>query len=213
MTTFKVERIVEVDTENVMKLLRRTFFIDEPLNKAIGLCEPDGCPELEDYCLKTLPGLSHKALDEDGNIVGVLINGVTPVAEDHELKILLENCKNPKFKKVLQILVLRDKEARIWEKYPQEKDMLEVKIAATAPEARNRGVMTILTHEAEKTAKENGIKLIRMDTSSAYSSSTAERLGFTCLYSKPYAEILLDGNPVILPDPPHVNDKVFVKQL
>ncbi|VVC92356.1 unnamed protein product [Leptidea sinapis] len=292
MTTFKVERIVEADTENVMKLLRRTFFIDEPLNKAIGLCEPDGCPELEDYCLKTLPGLSHKALDEDGNIVGVLINGVTPVAEDHELKILLENCKNPKFKKVLQILVLRDKEARIWEKYPQEKDMLEVKIAATAPEARNRGpggdcpelehmcrnalpglsfkavdaqgnivgvlingitpkqfleyrennaaiwkqfpndsqffeikvaatdpnwrnkgIMNVLVASAEELAKKEGVRLVRLDASSDYSAKAALKLGFKIIYTKPFNEIIVDGKPLIVPDPPHIVDRVFVKEL
>lgn len=52
-----------------------------------------------------------------------------------------------------------------------------------------------------------------MDTSSAYSAMSAEKLGFICMYSAPYIELKLDGRPLIVPEPPHVDDRVYVKTM
>lgn len=58
---------------------KRFFFVDEPLNQAINLLEtPESrCCELENYAAGTLhDGVSVAAVDNDGQFVGVVINGI-----------------------------------------------------------------------------------------------------------------------------------------
>lgn len=65
-----------------ISLLSRTFYIDEPLNQAVALCETEKCAELDEYCTHSmLEGLSFKAVNGEGNIVGVMISGVCPLKE------------------------------------------------------------------------------------------------------------------------------------
>lgn len=50
-----------------------------------------------------------------------------------------------------------------------------------------------------------------MDTSSAYSALSAKRLGFTCIHSALYTDLKMDGQPILVPEAPHVEDSVYVK--
>ncbi|KAM3960216.1 arylalkylamine N-acetyltransferase 1 [Aphomia sociella] len=216
--SYTVARIGEEDVQDVMNLLQKTFYIDEPLNETVELCSTGtSCPELDEYCTHSLlEGLSFKAIDGEGNIIGVLINGICPIKEDDNGNDLLSQalrCKNPKFQKILHILALREEGSRLWEKYPQEQHLVEVKVAATDLNWRKRGVMNTLLRETEKAIVQKGINLLRMDTSSAYSAMSAERLGFTCVYQALYSELKLDGQPLIVPKSPHLYDKVFIKKL
>lgn len=60
---------------DVINHLRHNFFADEPLNKAVGLCQPgDSHYELEQHCLQTLKqGYSRMMIDNKGT-VGIPIN-------------------------------------------------------------------------------------------------------------------------------------------
>ncbi|XP_075976711.1 arylalkylamine N-acetyltransferase 1-like isoform X2 [Anticarsia gemmatalis] len=213
--SYEVKLMRKEDADDVMELLRRTFFIDEPMNQAVGLCAEGSCAELDDYCVHALDGeLSFKAVDKEGNIVGVMINEICPVKENAISNTYLSNaqsCQNPKFQKILYVLAKREDSAKIWERFPHEENFVDVKIAATDPKWRKRGIMNELLKATEKLTTEKGIRLLRMDTSSAYSAMTAERLGFTCISSTPYLDIKMDGRPIIVPEPPHVNDSVYVK--
>ncbi|OWR51300.1 N-acetyltransferase 2 [Danaus plexippus plexippus] len=63
--------------EAVIRHLRDSFFADEPLNKAVGLCQR-GQPHaaLERLCLATIAdGLSVAAVERD-TVLGVALNGV-----------------------------------------------------------------------------------------------------------------------------------------
>lgn len=68
---FKYVKIEPDRYDDVIKYLKFTFFSDEPLNKAIKLCEPgEGHHDLEKHCRKTLEdGLSLMALTDDGDQV------------------------------------------------------------------------------------------------------------------------------------------------
>ncbi|XP_059062791.1 uncharacterized protein LOC131855533 [Achroia grisella] len=216
--TYTVEPVCADDVQNVMKLLKKTFYIDEPLNETVELCDTDGiCAELDEYCTHSLlEGLSFKAIDNEHNIVGVIINGISPLKEDDNGNDLLsqaQRCQNKKFQKILHILALREQSARLWEKFPEEQRLVEVKVVATDQNWRKRGIMTALVKETERVTEQKGIRLIRMDTSSAYSAMSAERLGFTCVYQVLYSELKLDGKPLIVPKSPHLYDKVFIKKI
>ncbi|XP_045499786.1 arylalkylamine N-acetyltransferase 1-like [Colias croceus] len=217
MSSYTIERIVEDDTEEVMKLLRRNFFLDEPINKKLQYCTSvdDDCPDLDEYCRSTLPGISFKAIDADGKIIGVLINGISAVDYPIDYDTMIANCTNPKFKKILNILLIREQNAQLAKRYPNENKLFEVKLAATDSNWRNKGIMNKLMEEAEKSARDLGIRLLRIDTSSEYSAKAALKFGFTCLYERAYKDIKLPGEsePIIVPDPPHVTDKVFIKEL
>ena len=56
-------------------LIKFFFFIqDEPLNYYLQLGE---CKDLEDYCKKSIPdACSYKAVNSNGEIVGVYLNGI-----------------------------------------------------------------------------------------------------------------------------------------
>ncbi|XP_063384959.1 uncharacterized protein LOC134671112 [Cydia fagiglandana] len=217
--TFTIEPVEQGDVEDVMKLLKKTFYIDEPLNSAVGLIasENETCSELDEYCSHSLmEGLSFKAVDSEHNIVGVMISGVLPLKEADDGTDLLsqaQRCKNPKFKKILYILAQRETGAKLWEKFPQEQRLVEVKVAATDPGWRRLGIMNDLLNTTEQATAQRNIRLIRMDTSSAYSAKSAERFGFTCVYKALYTDIKMDGRPIIVPEPPHVEDRVYVKKL
>ncbi|XP_069359948.1 arylalkylamine N-acetyltransferase 1-like isoform X2 [Maniola hyperantus] len=195
-----------------------TFYIDEPLNLAVGMClDSQPCPELDSYCTSSLyEGFSFKATDDDGNVVGAMINGVCPLKEEDDGNDLLsqaQRCTNPKFQKILYILARRETGAKLWEKFPADQKVVEVKVAATDPNWRRRGIMNALLEETEKAIKEQGIRLIRLDTSSAYSAMSAEHYGYTCYYRALYKDIKMDGQPLVVPAPPHLEDRVYVKEL
>ncbi|KAI5643305.1 hypothetical protein NE865_04723 [Phthorimaea operculella] len=251
---YTISLVQQTDAEAVMTLLRRTFYIDEPLNAAVGLCDNNApTPELDEYCTHSLlEGLSFKAVDDQGNIVGVMISGVVPLKEEangNDLHSQAQRCKNPKFQRILHILARREENARLWEKFPKDQNAVEVMVAATDPSWRRKGIMINLLRETEKATLAKGIRLLRMDCSSHYSALSAEHLGFTCYYSCKkatlakgirllrmdcsshysalsaehlgftcyysckYTDIKLDGAPIILPAEPHVDDRVYVKQL
>jgi hypothetical protein len=83
-----VQKVHSDSTNHIPTLLifldiSRTFYVDEPLNDAVQLWSEDSpCVELDEYCTHSLlEGLSFKAVDKHGNIVGVTISGVIPLNE------------------------------------------------------------------------------------------------------------------------------------
>ncbi|KOB72028.1 Arylalkylamine N-acetyltransferase [Operophtera brumata] len=104
--------------------------------------------KLDEYCTHSmLEGLSFKAVDGEGNIVGAMISGVCPLKEDDNGNDLLsqaERCTNKKFQKILYILARREAGAKLWEKFPQDKSCVEIKVAATDPAWRRKGIMNKL---------------------------------------------------------------------
>nr|ADD70323.1 arylalkylamine N-acetyltransferase type 1 protein [Bombyx mori]ADQ28098.1 arylalkylamine N-acetyltransferase short mutant [Bombyx mori] len=76
---YTIQRLTYNDRDLVLKFLRRFFFRDEPMNLAVNLLEtPESrCTELDDYAAATLSdGVSVAAVDENGDYVGVIINGI-----------------------------------------------------------------------------------------------------------------------------------------
>lgn len=63
-------KITDDRYDDVIKYLRYTFFVDEPLNKAMELCKPgEKHAESEKYALKTMEeGLSIVAVSEDNEV-------------------------------------------------------------------------------------------------------------------------------------------------
>ncbi|XP_038220388.1 dopamine N-acetyltransferase-like [Zerene cesonia] len=212
---YSVSRVTQSDVEDIMKFMKRIFFTSEPLCTTVGYCqsESEETPDMDDFLHSCLPDESIQAKDGDGNIVGVLICGPVPLLNPGVNLNELKSCRSPKYKKFVQMMFLREMILEIWNVYPNDDRVFEIKLACTDPKWRKKGIMNALMKEAENAAKELNIRLMRIDTTSAYSAKSAERLGFKCVFSRAYKDLTLDGKPLIVPAPPHVEDKVFVKEL
>ncbi|KAG6442464.1 dopamine N-acetyltransferase isoform X2 [Manduca sexta] len=211
-STYSIRRMTTNDRDLTLKYLRRFFFRDEPMNLAVNLLETSEsrCIELEDYAAGTLEdGVSVAAVDENGDFIGLIINGIARRKEvDYTDKSA--DCANPKFRRILRVLGHLDREARIWDHLPKScNTVLEVRIASTHSAWRGRGLMRVLCEESERIAKAIGAGALRMDTTSAFSAAAAERLGYKMIYRTQYADLPFAPQP----DPPHLHASVYIKEL
>ncbi|XP_060804134.1 arylalkylamine N-acetyltransferase 1 [Amyelois transitella] len=210
--SYSLRRLTKDDKEAIIKFLRRFFFQDEPMNLAVNLLEtPDSrCQELEEYSASTLEqGLSLATVDENGEIVGVILNGLAK-REEVDYADKSEDCSNEKFRRILKVLGHLDREAKIWEKLPEScTKVVEIRIASTHSAWRGRGLMRVLCEETERLAKSIGAGALRMDTTSAFSAAAAERLKYRRVYSVLYADLPYAPKP----EAPHLEARVYVKEL
>ncbi|XP_026730350.1 dopamine N-acetyltransferase-like isoform X2 [Trichoplusia ni] len=210
--SYTIKKITPEDKERMLKFLRRFFFRDEPMNLAVNLLETPECRclELEEYAASTLEdGVSVAAVDENGEYVGVIINGLAR-REEADYTDKSEECPNAKFRRVLRVLSHLEREARIWDKLPESCNLvMEVRIASTHTAWRGRGLMRVLCEETERIARSLGAGALRMDTTSAFSAAAAERLKYKKIYSTLYADLPYAPQP----EPPHLEARVYIKQL
>lgn len=116
-TNISIELITEDDAEEVLKMLKKFFFKDEPLNTFVDLGE---CKELEKYSTKSLhEHCSFKAVNSRGEIVGVNINGLInrPKETDEPPAKLADVCAHPKFKKIMALMDHVDENFNIFDLY------------------------------------------------------------------------------------------------
>ncbi|XP_032518102.1 arylalkylamine N-acetyltransferase 1-like isoform X1 [Danaus plexippus] len=209
---YTLRRLTPKDKDGVIEFMRRFFFRDEPLNFTINLLEtPESrCYELEDYTASSLAdGASVAAVDENGEFVGMVINGVVR-REEVDYTDKSEDCPHPKFKRILKLLGHLDREARIWDKLPLScHTAVEIRIASTHTDWRGRGLMRVLVEESERIAREIGAGAVRMDTTSAFSAAAAERLNYKNVYGLFYSDLPYAPHP----DPPHLEARVYLKEL
>lgn len=69
--------------------------------------------------------------------------------DGNDLLSQAKRCKNLKFQKILYILARREEYSRLWEKFPNDEKLVEIKVAATDPSWRRRGIMNLLVKETE----------------------------------------------------------------
>ncbi|KAK5643352.1 hypothetical protein RI129_007197 [Pyrocoelia pectoralis] len=140
---YHIRKITNAESEAVLEHLRKYFFRDEPLNLAVKLIEsPDSrCIELEEYSLKSIKeGNSIMAVTPCGKIVGVCLNGLINGKDTEEEET--EECNDPKFAKILEILEYCGKEGTnaVLHKYPDIGKVMFVKILSTDTEWRGMGI-------------------------------------------------------------------------
>ena len=90
---FTVVTISENRFSEVIDHLRLNFFADEPLNKAVGLCERgDSHYELEQHCLQTLKqGYSRMLVDQKGTVQAlIMINFTNSIFQNVPMFIYLK---------------------------------------------------------------------------------------------------------------------------
>lgn len=140
---YEIVKVKKEDAGRAIDFLNRFFFRDEPLNVEKNLLEtPEArCPELEEYSVKSIEeGCSLMAIDADGEIVGITVNGVQN-KDDPEEEFY---CPNPKFEKILKLLDTVDKQCDIFGQFPDINNVLIVKILSVDSSWRGRGIAKAL---------------------------------------------------------------------
>ncbi|XP_055636417.1 arylalkylamine N-acetyltransferase 1 isoform X1 [Toxorhynchites rutilus septentrionalis] len=212
-TNISIELIKEDDAEEVLKLLKKFFFKDEPLNTFVNLGE---CKELEKYSTKSLhEHCSFKAVNSRGEIIGVTLNGLVlkPSETDEPPAKLADGCEHPKFRKIMAMMDYIDEHFNIFELYQDVDRLLDVKIMSVDSRYRGFGIAGKLTDRTMQYVKENNIKLVQVLCSSHFSARVMEKLNFEEVYQLPYRDYLVNGEQVFDPEKPHSALKILVKKM
>ncbi|XP_055376448.1 arylalkylamine N-acetyltransferase 1-like isoform X2 [Condylostylus longicornis] len=207
-----IERVTEKDAVEVIALLKKFFFKDEPLNKAIDLGE---CKELEEYSLKCIPDkCSFKAVNTNGKIIGVFLNGILKKPDPNAEPIsLAEKCAHKKFKIIMSLMDYIDSKFNIFDLYPNADTILDGKIVSVDDEYRGCGIAGQLTEATLDYLKQNNIPVMHVMCSSHFSARVMEKLGFHEVYSLDYNDFLINGEVVLKPEPPHKSCRILVKEV
>ncbi|XP_065201618.1 arylalkylamine N-acetyltransferase 1-like isoform X1 [Planococcus citri] len=219
-TAYTIIPITNKDVEKVSLFLRKFFFRDEPLNVAVELLvEPNAtCQELEEYCVSCIPeGLSIMAVSPSGYLLGVCLNGSltrdsneNDNSKDHSI----EDCANPKFKKILQLLSTVTKLSDVFGHFPTAEKILDLRILSVDESCRGQGIAKALIDKTIEIAKEHNFPLIKVDCSSHYSAKAVSRLGFQSIFTLKYDDYVnSEGEKIFITKPPHTCVKTFVMPL
>lgn len=212
-TNISIELITEDDAEEVLKMLKKFFFKDEPLNTFVDLGE---CKELEKYSTKSLhEHCSFKAVNSRGEIVGVNINGLIsrPEESDEPPSKLADGCAHPKFKKIMALMDHVDENFNIFDLYQDVDRLLDIKIMSVDSNYRGLGIAGKLTDRTMEYVKENNIKLVHVLCSSHFSARVMEKMDFQEVYKLPYQDYLVNGEQVFEPAKPHVAVRILTKRI
>lgn len=212
-TNISIELITEDDAEDVLKMLKKFFFKDEPLNTFVDLGE---CKELEKYSTKSLhEHCSFKAVNSRGEIVGVNINGLIsrPKETDEPPAKLADGCAHPKFKKIMALMDHVDENFNIFDLYQDVDRLLDIKIMSVDSNYRGLGIAGKLTDRTMQYVKDNNIKLVHVLCSSHFSARVMEKMDFQEVYKLPYKDYLVNGEQIFDPAKPHVAVRILTKRI
>ncbi|KAG7302288.1 hypothetical protein JYU34_013784 [Plutella xylostella] len=213
----KMARFVPITvdmTGAVLTHLRESFFADEPLNAAVGLCERgQGHAALDRLCANTIrDGLSVAAVD--GNeILGVALNGILKPGDVEKSIENIQQSGDEKYNKIFKILYSVTHELDLFTTYGVDR-ILECRVVSVAESARGCRYGHELMKRSVDVAKEHGFKLFKVDATGAYSHRIANNLGLTTLRRVPYATYCDEHGQIVFPvSPPHEALNIMVLQL
>ncbi|XP_037954747.1 dopamine N-acetyltransferase isoform X2 [Teleopsis dalmanni] len=211
-SSYTIELIKPKDAEEVLTMLKKFFFKDEPLNTFLNLGE---CKELEEYSLKCIKDdCSFKAVDKNGKILGVFLNGLLKrPAPDAVPEKSAEGCEHPKFRKILAMMDYIEEEFNLFDLFPSVDVILDGKILSVDTNCRGLGIAGRLTEHTMNYMHEHNIKIFHVLCSSHYSARVMEKLGFHDVYRLNYADYKVNGQVVLAPAAPHVAARILVKDI
>ncbi|KAK7600811.1 hypothetical protein V9T40_008252 [Parthenolecanium corni] len=210
------KHIPEEKYNEVIEHLRSNFFADEPLNKAVKLCDHgEKHHDLEMHSLKTLEdNLSVMAIDSNTNrIIGVALNGIQNPNDIKAAKEELLRAKDEKYKNIFSFLYDINRDLNLFAKYRVDQ-IFECRILSVDQNYRGQGLAQRLLEKSLEVAEEAGIKLFKQDATSFYTQKIAENMGFVSVFELRYKAYRNDDGKIIFEtSEPHKFLKVMVKLL
>lgn len=209
---YTVEPLTEKDIPESLQFLKRFFFKDEPLNTSLDLGE---CKELEEYSVKCIPEhCSFKAVNPNGQMIGILLNGIIKKNNDgEEGQKLSDKCQHAKFKKILELMDYIDTKFNIFDLYPNAEKILDAKILSVDTSYRGMGIAGRLIEETIQYTKKNSIPVLHVLCTSHFSARVLEKLDFHEVFNLPYEKYVVNDEVVLNPAKPHVAARILVKDV
>ncbi|XP_050053423.1 arylalkylamine N-acetyltransferase 1-like isoform X2 [Aphis gossypii] len=205
------------DKQVVIEFLRKFFFRDEPLILGINMLDDnDSLAKLEKYCFNFVDnGLAFKAVSPNGDLIGVVLNNLTYRVDREKNNENEEDTKdNTKFNIITEFLDKVEREADVFQKFPNVDRVMDIKIISVDESFRGQGVCKALIDKTIEIALENECPMVYVECSSYFSAKAAERLGFECIYTLYFRDYLdKNGEVVFKTPPPHDSSKVYVLHL
>ncbi|XP_058837088.1 arylalkylamine N-acetyltransferase 1-like [Topomyia yanbarensis] len=210
----RLEVITSKYYDDVINHLRRTFFADEPLNKAVNLTRPgQGHRLLELHSLTTLKdNISIMAISHDGEIAGVALNGILHGNSDIEKSLdKLNDINDENFKKIFKLLYEQNYRINLFKQFDVDK-IFEIRILSVDSKFRGQGLAKILLKKSEELALERGFQVMKTDATGAFSQRVVSSLGFITKGEIKYTDYLdSNGDQIFVVEPPHEKLKIMCK--
>merc|ERR1712002_864731 len=185
----------------VHKLMYQSFHKDEPMTNHLGLCKgsfsiPDSDEMVEGLVLNH--NLSILATDRDTNTpLAVVLNGVM---EENEALVprseVIKSCIDPGFIPIASILhEVQLRSGAIFTKFKADR-LFDIKMIATAPEARGLGLATDLVHRSVELAACLGYKGCKTEATGTYSRKAFAKCGFDLVAEVKYSKFEVEEKKV-----------------
>ncbi|KAJ8683844.1 hypothetical protein QAD02_019636 [Eretmocerus hayati] len=197
--------------EHVLNHLRKNFYADEPLNRAVGLCNRgEAHAELDRHCASTLAhNCSCIIVDQkQSKIAGAALNGIVRKGDREECERRLAELKDSKFRSIFGLLYSIDEKVDLFERYNVD-ELFECRILSVQETYRGRGLANVLVENSIRIAQQAGFKVMKADATGIFSQKVFRKYGFDVVTEIPYSEV--DEN--LRPGPPHEALKLMVKVL
>jgi len=177
----------------VHKLMYQSFHKDEPMTNHLGLCKgsfsiPDSDEMVEGLVMNH--NLSILAVDRDTNTpLAVVLNGVM---EENEALVsrseVVDSCLDPGFIPIASILhEVQLMSGAIFTKYKADR-LFDIKMIATAPEARGLGLATDLVNRSVQLAACLGFRGCKTEATGDYSRKAFAKCGFDVVAEVKYSQ-------------------------
>ncbi|GAB0095829.1 hypothetical protein DMENIID0001_112590 [Sergentomyia squamirostris] len=207
MAEISYEVIKPEDADQVVAFIKKHFFEDEPLNRSLVLGE---CKQLEMFSIECLPeDLSFKAM-RNGEIIGVMINGI--MRKDFEGPHT-DFSGHEKFQKIITMSESLEHQCDIFGRFPDIDRFVDGRIMCVSSDARGLGIAGKLVEETLNRMIRENLPMIYIQCSSLYSARVLEKLNFEEILSLKYEDYQIDGMVVFTPEKPHEHVKIFIKRL
>lgn len=180
------------------------------------------CKELEHFCWKDIrDNLSYKAIDTNGNCVGVSLNAIGRVAaeelgedssaqpddqDDHQIYQ-----KHEKFYRIIKLTEALEAKVNLPGRFPELRDYVDAKVICVDAKYRGLNIAGQLVTRIFEEMIIRGLPLISIQCSSYYSARVMIKLGFQLIATIPYKDFLINGEQAIKPKSPHTEISGFIK--
>uniref|UniRef100_A0A1B6KQ00 N-acetyltransferase domain-containing protein n=1 Tax=Graphocephala atropunctata TaxID=36148 RepID=A0A1B6KQ00_9HEMI len=201
--------VTKEDVDDTLDFLNWTFLREEPVVQA--MCIQDPC-DLQRYIKRQVQqSIAMKVLDKNCETLAVALGTVVNPKSSEDLRTFAEcSICDQRTKRLFNLWADISDSHNLFECF-KVREIWEITILATSPEARGKGLGKILMMEARHVGKQEGLSITRVDCTSFYSAKLVYDLKYITL---PPRHVLTyrdkKGIPWLPASPPHPHGHIVV---
>jgi len=181
------------------ELLYATYHPYEPLTKHLGLMKgPGSIPDLDNLVERTInENLSLFAIDSDGKVMGVCINGVSRRDDwEHSTELVTKNFQDPSARPLAAIRQdVRNHGVKIFDEVGTDV-LFGIKMVGIDPSLRGKGMSTDIIRRSILLAGCLGFEGLKAEATSRFAQAAFHTIGFTPVAQVLYQDFDFEGQKV-----------------